>query len=281
LNAVISAQGLSKSYGNFQALDNMSLEVHKGRIVGLIGPNGAGKTTALRCMLGLSTFEGSLNVLGKNPHKDRISLLEDVAYIADTAVLPQWMKVEQLLEYMADVHPRFSREKAQSFLNDTDISNRQKVKTLSKGMITQLHLALAISIDAKLLVLDEPTLGLDILYRKKFYQQLLNDYFDQERTIVITTHQVEEVEHLLTDLIFIRKGQVTLDTTMESIVERFIEVEVNDEYAEQAKALGPIHQRSVMGGTVMMFENMPHQQLEPLGTLRSPSVADLFVAKMQ
>jgi ABC-2 type transport system ATP-binding protein len=281
LNAVISAQGLSKSYGNFQALDNMSLEVHKGRIVGLIGPNGAGKTTALRCMLGLSTFEGSLNVLGKNPHKDRISLLEDVAYIADTAVLPQWMKVEQLLEYMADVHPRFSREKAQSFLNDTDISNRQKVKTLSKGMITQLHLALAISIDAKLLVLDEPTLGLDILYRKKFYQQLLNDYFDQERTIVITTHQVEEVEHLLTDLIFIRKGQVTLDTTMESIVERFIEVEVNDEYAKQAKALGPIHQRSVMGGEVMMFENIPHQKLEPLGTLRSPSVADLFVAKMQ
>ncbi len=280
MNTIISAQGLSKRYGSFKALDNVTFNVAPGRIVGLIGPNGAGKTTALRCLLGLSTFEGQLSVLGKDPSRDRVSLLQDIAYIADTAVLPGWIKVEQLLEYMQAVHPKFSRVKAQSFLDETEIKSGHKVKELSKGMITQLHLSLAISIDARLLVLDEPTLGLDILYRKRFYEQLLNDYFDSDRTIVITTHQVEEVEQLLTDLIFIKQGKIILDTDMEAMTARFAEVEVRSENLEQARALKPINERTTMGGTVMMFENIQADQIAVLGKTRIPSVVDLFVAKM-
>ena len=280
MDSIINAKGLSKRYGDFKALDNVTLNVETGRIVGLIGPNGAGKTTALRCLLGLSTFEGQLNVLGKDPRKDRIGLLQDIAYIADTAVLPDWIKVEQLLEYMEGVHPKFSRAKAQSFLDETDIKLKQKVKALSKGMITQLHLALSISIDAKLLVLDEPTLGLDILYRKRFYEQLLNDYFDENRTIVIPTHQVEEVEQLLTDLIFIKQGRVVLDMAMDAMAETFVEVEVHGEYIEQARVLKPISERTIIGGTVMMFENIRADQVASLGKVRIPSVVDLFIAKM-
>ncbi len=280
MSTVISARGLSKRYGDFRALDDVTLNVSAGRIVGLIGPNGAGKTTALRCLLGLSTFEGELSVLGKDPGHDRVSLLQDIAYIADTAVLPSWIKVEQLLQYMQAVHPRFSRTKAQSFLDETEIKASHKVQQLSKGMITQLHLALTISIDARLLVLDEPTLGLDILFRKRFYEQLLNDYFDTDRTIIITTHQVEEVEQLLTDLIFIKQGKIILDTDMEAMTARFIEIEVRNENLEQARALKPISERTALGGTVMMFENIQADQIAPFGKSRIPSVADLFVAKM-
>lgn len=280
MTSIINAKGLSKRYGDFKALDNISLNVESGRIVGLIGPNGAGKTTALRCLLGLSTFDGELTVLGKRPDKDRISLLNDVAYIADTAVLPTWIQVNQLLEYMQSVHPKFNPVKAQKFLDKTEIKATHKVTELSKGMVTQLHLAVAISIDAKLLVLDEPTLGLDIIYRKRFYEQLLNDYFDEGRTILITTHQVEEVEQLLTDLVFIQKGQIVLDSTMEEVTERFIEVEVPSDKIEQARALRPISERATMGGVNMLYENIRPDQIEGLGKSRIPSVADLFVAKM-
>ena len=280
MTAIVSATGLTKRFGDFRALDNVSLRVGRGRIVGLIGPNGAGKTTTLRCLLGLSTYEGHLSVLGRNPRLDRMQLLQEVAYIADTAVLPRWIKVGQLLEYMQGTHPKFSRERAQSFLNETDIRHNHKVKELSKGMITQLHLALAISIDARLLVLDEPTLGLDILYRKRFYEQLLNDYFDEERTILITTHQVEEIEQILTDLVFIRQGHIILDLEMEALANTFQELEVRGDQVEQARALGPISERPTMGGAVMVFENRSPEQLAPLGKVRAPSVADLFVAKM-
>lgn len=280
MTPIISAKGLSKSYADFRALDNIDLEIMPGRIVGLIGPNGAGKTTALRCMMGLATFDGRLSVLDKNPQTQRMSLLNDIAYIADTAVLPRWMMVAQLLEYMQGMHPKFDRQKAESFLADTEIGLKHKVSKLSKGMVTQLHLALAISIDAKLLILDEPTLGLDILYRKRFYEQLLHDFFDEGRTIVITTHQVEEVEQLLTDLIFIKRGQILLDMDMEQVARTFLELEVRAENLDAARALGPISERSVLGGMALMFENMPADRLEALGNTRIPSVADLFIAKM-
>ncbi len=280
MTSIVSAKGLSKSYGQFKALDNANFEIESGKIVGLIGPNGAGKTTALRCLLGLATFDGELKVLGKNPHQERIKLMEEVAYIADTAVLPKWITVTQLLDYLEVIHPRFSREKAESFLNQTDIRSNSKVQELSKGMVTQLHLATTISIDAKLLVLDEPTLGLDIVYRKRFYEQLLNDYFDEERTILITTHQVEEIEPLLTDLIFIKQGRVVLDTDMESVGNRYTEVEVKTDMIDQAMTFNPISQTRMLGGMVMVFENTPREALKHLGPCRNPSVADLFVAKM-
>jgi len=280
MTSIISAQGLTKRYGDFNAVNNVNLQVEAGRIVGLIGPNGAGKTTALRCLLGLSTFEGQLNVLSMNPQKDRIKLLQDVAYIADTAVLPDWIRVDQLLEYMTAVHPKFSLSKAQGFIDQTEIKQTHKVKELSKGMVTQLHLAVAISIDAKLLVLDEPTLGLDIIYRKRFYEQLLNDYFDEGRTILITTHQVEEIEQLLTDLVFIKQGQIILDMEMDAITQRFIEVDIASEDLEKARALNPISERTTMRGVAMMFEGAKQDQLEAMGKTRIPSVADLFVAKM-
>ena len=280
MNSIIKAQGLSKSYGDFRALDGIDLDIAEGRIVGLIGPNGAGKTTALRCMMGLATYDGQLRVLDKNPQQERMSLLSDIAYIADTAVLPRWIRVDQILEYMQGVHPKFNRQRAQSFLNETEITADHKVGKLSKGMVTQLHLALAISIDAKLLILDEPTLGLDILYRKRFYEQLLQDYFDEGRTIVITTHQVEEVEQLLTDLVFIKKGKIVLNMDMDQVAETYIELGVRPEQVEAARALAPISERSVLGGKVFMFENMPLERLQSLGSIRMPSVADLFISKM-
>lgn len=280
MSVVIEAKGLTKKYGQFNALDNVDISIESGKIVGLIGPNGAGKTSALRCLLGLSTFDGELMVLGKNPMTDRVELLKEVAFIADTAVLPDWISVDQLLEYMAAVHPKFSRKKAESFLSETSISAKSKVKTLSKGMITQLHLALVISIDAKLLVLDEPTLGLDIIYRKYFYEQLLNDFFDENRTIIITTHQVEEVEPLLTDIMFLKNGKIILDMSMDCIPKSFTEIEVYGESIELARGLNPIGERTVLGGVVMMFENADLHRLETLGQRRMPSIADLFVAKM-
>ena len=280
MTLIANARGLSKSFGAFKALDNANFEIHSGRIVGLIGPNGAGKTTALRCLLGLATFDGELTVLGKNPHRHRVELMESVAYIADTAVLPQWIRVWQLLDYMEAVHPKFDRAKAVTFLSKTDIQSKSKVSELSKGMVTQLHLAITISIDARLLVLDEPTLGLDIIYRKRFYEQLLNDYFDENRTIIITTHQVEEVEQLLTDLIFIKGGRIALNTDMESVSARYTEVEVKSDMLERALTFNPISQTRMIGGEIMMFENTPREVLQELGDCRTPSVADLFVAKM-
>lgn len=280
MTSIVSAKGLSKSYGQFKALDNASFEIETGKIVGLIGPNGAGKTTALRCLLGLATFDGDLKVLGKNPHKQRIELMKEVAYIADTAVLPKWITVTQLLDYLDVIHPNFSREKAKSFLSQTDIRATSRVQELSKGMVTQLHLATTISIDAKLMVLDEPTLGLDIVYRKRFYEQLLNDYFDEERTVLITTHQVEEIEPLLTDLMFIKQGRIILDTDMESVAQRYTEVEVKADLVDKALAFNPISQTRMLGGMVMVFENTPRDTLKELGPCRNTSVADLFVAKM-
>ena len=280
MTTVISARGVTKRYGDKFALNNFNLEVASGQVVGLIGPNGAGKTTALRCLLGLATYDGSLTVLGRDPSRNRLQLLEQVAYIADASVLPSWITVAQILHHINGVHPKFDRAKAESFLRQTEIQASQKVRTLSKGMITQLHLALAISIDARLLVLDEPTLGLDIMYRKRFYQQLLNDYFDEDRTIVITTHQVEEVESLLTNLVFIKQGRTVLDIPMESLAQQFLEIEVSNANLAAATALQPIHTRNVLGGKILLFEGVAAERLTPFGDIRAPAVADLFVAKM-
>jgi ABC-2 type transport system ATP-binding protein len=281
MNAVIHAQGIRKSYGKKVALDNVDLIIPAGRIVGLIGPNGAGKTTLLKGILGLATVEGSLNVLGLNPFKDRVKLLEDVSFIADTAILPSWIKVSEALDYIEGVHPKFSREKAMAFLAKTKITPDNKVKSLSKGMVTQLHLALIMAIDSKLLVLDEPTLGLDIIYRKQFYESLLNDYYDAQKTIVITTHQVEEIEGILTDLIFINDGKILLETAMDELSNRFVELQIDANTKQAALAHNPIHVRTTLGGFTMVFENADITQLQPLGKLTTPSVADLFVAKMQ
>jgi ABC-2 type transport system ATP-binding protein len=280
MSAVISARGLSKRYGNFKAIDAIDLDVEAGRIVGLIGPNGAGKTTALKAVLGLTDFQGELKVLGLDPHQQRSELMNQVCFIADVAVLPRWARVWQLIEYVEAVHPRFSREKCLAFLERTKINQKHRVKELSKGMVVQLHLALIMAIDARLLVLDEPTLGLDILYRKAFYQDLLNDYFDEGKTIVITTHQVEEVEHILTDLIFIKDGRITLSSTMDEVGERFAEVMVKPERAEQARALGPLHERQVFGRHIFLFDGIDHARLGELGEIHKPSVADIFVATM-
>jgi len=267
-------------HGNFLALNDFSFELGAGRIMGLIGPNGAGKTTALRCLMGMSSYLGELTVLGKDPSKERMDILTDVAYIADTAILPSWITVDQLFEYTAGVHPKFDLARANSFLRQTEVSKHSTIGTLSKGMITQVHLALAISIDAKLLVLDEPTIGLDILYRKRFYEQLLNDYFDKGKTILITTHQVEEVEHLLTDLLFIKNGNTVLSMEMETVGQQFVELEANDQNLEQARLLNPIHERKGLGVTAFIFEGVEEAKLVPLGNIKTPSVADLFVAKM-
>lgn len=280
MNTIISAKNVSKSYGDFHVLDNINVDISPGRIIGLIGPNGAGKTTFLRCLLGLASYNGDLEVLGKSPLKNRVEMLHDVAFIADTAILPGWMSVLQVLEYTSGVHPKFDRKRAMLFLEKTDIILTKKIKTLSKGMITQLHLALVVSIDAKLLVLDEPTLGLDVIYRKQFYEQLLNDYFDEQRTIVITTHQVEEVESLLTDLIFIQKGKIVLDKNMSQVSDDFFELEVHGDQILPARELGPIYERSILGGVVMMFEHGDREKAAEFGRLRNPSVVDLFVAKM-
>jgi ABC-2 type transport system ATP-binding protein len=281
MSALISANNLSKRYGNSYAVDHISFDIPAGRIVGLIGPNGSGKTTTLKAMLGLTTFDGELTVLGKDPRTERDALMQDVCFIADVAILPAWIKVGQALDFVAGVHPRFNRAKAEAYLARTKLKPEMKVKQMSKGMVVQLHLALVMAIDAKLLVLDEPTLGLDILYRKQFYQNLMEDYFDEQKTILITTHQVEEVEHILSDLMFIKDGKIILSAAMEEVGDRFCEVMVGTEQLAAAQALKPIDVRQVFGKAVMLFDGVSRDVLSPLGELRNPGVADLFVAKMK
>ena len=281
MTAIVSAHNLSKRFGTSVALDNVNLDIQPGRIVGLVGPNGAGKTTALKAILGLAEFEGELSVLGLDPRKDRNELMQQVCFIADVAVLPRWITVEEVVDFVGGVHPRFSRDKCKAFLAKTKMKPTQRVRELSKGMIVQLHLAIVMAIDAKLLVLDEPTLGLDILYRKEFYQNLLNDYFDEEKTIIVTTHQIEEIEHILTDLLFIRDGKIVLDATMEQIGERFCEVMVNPDKADAARALKPMYERQIFGKSVFLFDGIDQKRLAELGELHKPSVADLFVATMK
>ena len=279
---VVRARNLRKGYKNKLALDGATFEIPAGRIVGLIGPNGAGKTTALKAMLGLIPFDGELRVLGRDPRTERDELMNDVCFIADVAVLPRWMRVREAIEFVAGVHPRFDRARCERFLANTQLKPNMKVRELSKGMIVQLHLALVMAIDAKLLVLDEPTLGLDILYRKQFYQRLLEDYFDEDKTILITTHQVEEIEHILTDVMFIRDGKVVLSAPMDSVGERYIEVLVNADRAQEARDLRPIDERSLpFGKTVMLFDGIDHGRLSALGETRTPGLADLFVATMK
>jgi ABC-2 type transport system ATP-binding protein len=278
--ACIEARGLRKTYGTTLALNGIDLRVEEGRILGMIGPNGAGKTTALNAILGLTSYEGELKVLGRDPWTKRDELMRYVSFIADVAVLPRWIRVSQLLDYMAGVHPRFDRAKAEGFLSKTTIKRTSKVRELSKGMIAQLHLALVMAIDARLLVLDEPTLGLDILYRKQFYDSLLNDYFDHSRTILVTTHQVEEVQDVLTDLMFIDRGRIVLECSMEEFDSRYTEVMVNPEQLPAARALNPIYERPVFGRCVLLFDRVDRKQLQALGDLRRPSIADLFVAMM-
>src|SRR5438477_7427565 len=278
--ATIEAHGLRKVFGTTVALDGINLRVDEGRILGIIGPNGAGKTTALNAILGLTSYEGELKVLGRDPWNSRDDLMRDGSFIADVAVLPRWIRVRQLLDYVAGVHPRFERAKAESFLAKTEIKRTSKVRQLSKGMVAQLHLALVMAIDAKLLVLDEPTLGLDILYRKQFYDSLLNDYFDGKRTIIVTTHQVEEIQDVLTDLMFINHGRIVLECSMEEFDARYLEVMVNPEHVAEARALKPMHERPVFGRSVLLFDHADRAQLAALGEVRRPSIADLFVAVM-
>ncbi|NHZ39354.1 ABC transporter ATP-binding protein [Massilia aquatica] len=281
MSTVLSARNLNKRYGKSVALDNISFDIPAGRIVGLIGPNGSGKTTTLKAVLGLTDVAGELSVLGFDPRTERDALMQQVSFIADVAILPRWLRVSEAIDFVEGVHPRFDRAKAERYLAATKLTPAMKVKTMSKGMIVQLHLALVMAIDAKLLVLDEPTLGLDIIYRKQFYQNLLEDYFDADKTIIITTHQVEEVEHILTDLLFIRDGKIVLSASMDEVGERFIEVMVAPDKLGAANALQPIDQRSVFGKSVMLFDGVAREQLAILGETRNPSVADLFVATMK
>lgn len=282
MNAIVSARGLRKAYKNKVALDSTDFDIGPGKIIGLIGPNGAGKTTALKAVLGLIPFDGELKVLGRDPRTERDELMNDVCFIADVAVLPRWIRVSEAIKFVAGVHPRFDRAKCERFLANTQLKPNLRVREMSKGMIVQLHLALVMAIDAKLLVLDEPTLGLDILYRKQFYQRLLEDYFDEQKTIVITTHQVEEIEHILTDVMFIRDGKIVLDATMESLGERYIEVMLNADRVDEARAMKPIDERALpFGKTVMMFDGVPLSQLAAFGETRIPGLADLFVATMK
>ncbi|MCW8808848.1 MAG: ABC transporter ATP-binding protein [Rhodanobacter sp.] len=281
MSTVITASGLSKQYKSTLALDNVSFQIPAGRIVGLIGPNGAGKTTALKAILGLTDFTGELNVLGFDPRKQRDKLMGEVCFIADVAVLPRWIRVSEVVDFVANVHPRFNRAKCEAFLKRTKLQPGQRVRQMSKGMIVQLHLALVMAIDAKLLILDEPTLGLDILYRKQFYQNLLEDYFDEHKTIIVTTHQVEEVEHILTDLMFIRDGKIVLDADMDAVGERFIEVMVNADKADTARQLKPLDERQVFGKSIFLFDGVSRDVLEQLGEIRRPSISDLFVATMK
>ncbi len=281
MSAVISARNLSKRYNGTKAVDGVSFDIPAGRIVGLIGPNGSGKTTTLKAALGLVPFEGELKVLGRDPRKERDALMQDVCFIADVAVLPRWLKVKDAVDFVAGVHPRFDRKKAEAYIAHTKLTPNMKVKQMSKGMIVQLHLALVMAIDAKLLVLDEPTLGLDILYRKQFYQNLLEDYFDEQKTIVVTTHQVEEIEHILTDLMFIREGRIVLSASMDEVGERFTEVMVAADKADAARSLKPIDERQVFGKAVMLFDGQPRATLAQFGEVRNPGIADLFVATMK
>ena len=281
MSAVIHAKGLSKRYGTTIALDAIDFEIESGRIVGLIGPNGAGKTTALKSILGLSEFDGELSVLGLDPRTQRSQLMEQVCFIADVAVLPRWIRVCDAIDFVGGVHPRFSREKCEAFLARTKIKPKMRVREMSKGMIVQLHLALVMAIDARILVLDEPTLGLDILYRKTFYENLLSEYFDENKTIIVTTHQVEEVEHILTDLIFIRDGKIALNASMDEIGERYSEVMVNPDKADAARALNPLNERQIFGKSIFLFDGVDRTRLAALGELHKPSIADLFVATMK
>jgi ABC-2 type transport system ATP-binding protein len=292
--ACIEARGLRKTFGTTVALDGIDLRIEEGRILGLIGPNGAGKSTALNAILGLTPYQGDLRVLGRNPWTERDQLMRDVCFIADVAVLPRWIKVSQALDYVAGIHPRFDRAKAEGFLAKTTIRHTNKVRELSKGMVVQLHLALVMAIDARLLVLDEPTLGLDILYRKQFYDSLLNDYYDRTRTIVVTTHQVDEIQNVLTDVMFINRGRIVLNCTMEDFESRYLELIVNPNHVSTARALKPIHQRQVLGRSILLFDlktdlktgprsdqtldHADRQKLAALGEVRTPSIADLFVA---
>jgi ABC-2 type transport system ATP-binding protein len=278
--ACIEARGLRKAFKTTVALDGVDLRVEEGRILGLIGPNGAGKTTALNAILGLTPYEGELRVLGRNPWNERDLLMRDVCFIADVAVLPRWMRVSQALGYVAGVHPRFDRAKAEGFLAKTSIQQRSKVRELSKGMVAQLHLALVMAIDARLLVLDEPTLGLDILYRKQFYESLLNDYFDRSRTIVVTTNQVEEIENVLTDLMFINHGRIVLNCSMEEFESRFAELMVNPDQLAAVRALQPISERTGLGRSILLFDGVDRSKLATFGEVRTPSIADLFVAML-
>ncbi len=281
MSAIITASNLSKKYGKQAALNGASFTVEAGRIVGLIGPNGSGKTTTLKAILGLTQFDGELSVLGMDPRKQREALMNEVCFIADVAILPKWLKVKDAIAFVEGVHPRFDRSKAEKYLAHTKLTPDMKVKAMSKGMVVQLHLALVMAIDAKLLVLDEPTLGLDILYRKQFYQNLLEDYFDEHKTILITTHQIEEVEHILTDLMFIQDGKISLSASMDEVGERFTEVMVEPQFVAAANALQPMSQRTVFGKPIMLFDGVPRLQLSTFGELRTPSVADLFVATMK
>lgn len=278
--ACIEARGLRKAFGATVAVDGIDLRVEEGRILGLIGPNGAGKTTALNAILGLTPYQGELRVLGRDPWAERDQLMRDVCFIADVAVLPRWLRVSQALEFMTGVHPRFDRSKAEGFLAKTTIQRKSKVRELSKGMVAQLHLALVMAIDARLLVLDEPTLGLDILYRKQFYDSLLNDYFDRTRTILVTTHQVEEVQHVLTDLMFINHGRIVLNCSMEEFEARYAEVTVRPDQIAAAQAFKPIYERQLLGRKILLFDRVDRQQLAQFGEVRTPSIADLFVAVM-
>ena len=281
-NNVISARGLRKTYRNKPALDNTNFEVEAGKIIGLIGPNGAGKTTALKAILGLIPFEGELKVLGLDPRKQRDELMREVCFIADVAVLPRWMRVKEAIDFVDRIHPRFDRAKCERFIAHTKLNPNLRVREMSKGMIVQLHLALVMAIDAKLLVLDEPTLGLDILYRKQFYQRLLEDYFDEQKTIIITTHQVEEIENILTDVMFIRDGKIVLTAAMDEVADRYTEVLASAEHIDTARALKPIDERALpFGKTVMLFDGVPREQLAALGETRNPGLADLFVAIMK
>lgn len=277
----VSARNVSKFYGDVKAVDDVSFDIEKGKITGLIGPNGAGKTTLLKAVLGLTDCQGSLSVLGLDPFRQRKELMQNICFIADVAVLPRWIRVKQLLDFIEDVHPRFSRSRAEELLTQTKIRANSKVRQLSKGMVTQLHLSIITAIDAKLLVLDEPTLGLDIIFRKEFYGNLLNDYFDGERTIIITTHQVEEIENLLTDLMFINDGKIVLNTSMEDLPEQYVELLASGENAEAARRLNPIYEREVFGKNVLMFEGVSRDRLQGMGEIRTPGVADLFVAKVK
>ena len=281
MTSLVSARNVSKRYGKLRAVDDVTFEIGKGRIMGLIGPNGAGKTTLLKAMLGLTDCEGELSVAGLDPFRQRRELMQNVSFIADVAVLPRWARVTQLLDFVAAVHPRFSRVRAEAMLARTKIPPKAKVRQLSKGMITQLHLSIITAIDAKLLVLDEPTLGLDIIFRKDFYANLLGDYFDEERTILITTHQVEEIENLLTDVMFINDGRIVLQADMEGLPERYVELMTSGENAERARRLEPIFERDVFGKKILTFENVARDRLHGLGELRTPGIADLFVAKVK
>ena len=282
VEAVVSAKGLRKAYKQKPALDNTSFTIEPGRIVGLIGPNGAGKTTALKALLGLTSFDGDLQVLGMDPRSQRDDLMNEVCFIADVAVLPRWLRVKEAIDFVAGVHPRFDRARCERFLANTKLSPKQRVREMSKGMVVQLHLALVMAIDAKILVLDEPTLGLDIMYRKEFYQRLLEDYFDEQKTIIITTHQVEEIEHILTDVLFIRDGSIVLSSDMEALAERYTELLTSADTLQAARALGPIEERALpFGKTVLLFDGANRNQLAAMGEIRTPGLADLFVATMK